>query len=115
MADQLNAAQLQEMMKAQVSAMFQLELEKRGGAFDLSRKLVIDQQKAKFKNPADKRAIAFLLDVQYDLTDFHDGFKKLLDAEGNLKDVATNAALVEDFLKSVPVYGNKVFLIQKSH
>ena len=109
MADQLNAAQLQEMMKAQVSAMFQLELEKRGGAFDLSRKLVIDQQKAKFKNPADKRAIAFLLDVQYDLTDFHDGFKKLLDAEGNLKDVATNAALVEDFLKSVPVYGNKVF------
>ena len=105
----MNAEQMEAMMKAQVQAMVQLELEKKGGAVELSRKLVIDQAKAKYKTPADKRAVGFLLEMQYDLTDFHESFKSLLDTEGNLKDVAANADAVQKFLKQVPVYGNKVY------
>ena len=103
-----NAEQFEQMMKAQVAAMVTLELEKKGGAIDLSRKMLIDQQKLKYKSPADKRAVAFMLDIQFDVEDHHEAFKKLLDAEGNLKDITANKAAVEEFLKLVPTFGNKM-------
>ena len=103
-----NAEQFEQMMKAQVAALVAMELEKKGGAIDLSRKMLIDQQKLKFKSPADKRAVSFMLDIQFDVEDHYEAFKKLLDDEGNLKDIVGNKAAVEGFLKQVPTFGNKM-------
>ena len=104
----LDAAQTEQMLKDQVAALFQMELEKKNGAIDLARKLRIDQEKLKYRNPADKRAIGFMLDIQYDFHDFHESFKSLLDAEDKLKSVADNVGLVESFLKHCATFGNKV-------
>ena len=99
---------LQEQIDAQVKAMVTLELERQKDkqAIELTRKLRIDQKKAAFKQPGDKRAVGFLQDIKFDIEDFWTNFKRVLDEEDKVKDVVGNAENVKKFLDYCTGFGN---------
>ena len=101
-----------EQLQAQTAAMVILQMEKqqeaeKDAAFELARKMRIDQERNKFKSPADKRAVGFILDLQFDMADFFKSFSKLLEGE-ELKNIPNNVAVFEAFLKSCPGFVNKM-------
>lgn len=61
----------------------------------LARKMKIDQEKAKYDKPQDKRAVGFLMDSKFDNEDLMDSIRGLFDENGQLKDniVAKDQAL----------------------
>ena len=109
MTDQINL----EAFQAQVAAKVILEIEKKQEAeknndLQLTRKLRIDQEKSKFRQPADKRAIGFIMDLQYDMKDFMQSYTKLFTEGEELKPVANNVEAIEAFVKKCSSFGNKI-------
>ena len=102
-----------EAFQAQVAAKVMLDLEKKQEAerqndLELSRKLRIDQEKSKFRQPADKRAVGFIMELQYDMKDFMQSFTKLFTEGEELKPIANNVEAVEAFVKKCSGFGNKM-------
>ena len=109
MTDQINL----EAFQAQVAAKVILEIEKKQEAeknndLQLTRKLRIDQEESKFRQPADKRAIGFIMDLQYDMKDFMQSYTKLFTEGEELKPVANNVEAIEAFVKKCSSFGNKI-------
>ena len=109
MSDPINL----EAFQAQVTAKVILEMEKKQEAerrseLELSRKLRIDQEKSKFRQPADKRAVGFLMEMQFDMKDFLQSFSKLFTEGEEMKPIATNVEAVEAFVKKCSGFGNKM-------
>ena len=81
-----------EAFQAQVAAKVMLDIEKkqeaeRNNELELSRKLRIDQEKSKFRQPADKRAIGFIMELQYDMKDFMQSYTKLFTEGEEIKPI----------------------------
>ena len=95
-------------LAAQVKALVTMELEQQKDqkGIELSRKLRVDQKKAGFKNAADKRAVGFLYDLKFDVEDFFLNYKKVLNQDEQLLDVAENAEEVKKFLEFAEKFGN---------
>ena len=81
-------------MKAQFDAWMILEREKQEvkdkASSDLTRKMRIDQVKSKFKDPASKRAVGHLTDLQFDAEEFQSNFLKLVKPDKTIVAVKDN-------------------------
>ena len=62
----------------------QLLHQSRRAAVTFARNLRLEQEKATFSDPADKRAVEFILDSQHDLEDFFDQIRHFVDEEGKV-------------------------------
>ena len=62
----------------------QLLHQSRRAAVTFARNLRLEQEKASFSDPADKRAVEFILDSQHDLEDFFDQIRHFVDEEGKV-------------------------------
>ena len=97
-------------LKAQFDAWMILEREKLEAkdtaALSLTRKMRIDQVKSKIKDPANKRAIGHLTELQFDAEEFQSNFLKLVSPDKTIVDVKENADEVEKFLNFCLTFGN---------
>ena len=67
---------------AQTNAKYQLLFDANKADRDQNRRVLIDQEKHKFKTAADKRSVGFILEWKHDLEDFLEHVRPLLDEEG---------------------------------
>ena len=103
-------------MLAQVKALVVLEREKEKEKqkeelkdyVAMSRKASIELRKSKFKEPQDKRAVGFISELRYDVEDFENLFKDLLDDNKEFVDFNENKEKVTQFLKSCATFGHKL-------
>ena len=91
---------------AQTNAKYQLLFEANKADRDQARKVLIDQEKAKFKTAADKRSVAYILEWKHDLEDFLEHVRPILDKEGAL--VKGNVDAKDLVLKSLVTWGSLV-------
>ena len=68
----------------------------------LARKLKIDQEKAKFDKPQDKRAVGFLMDAKFDNEDLMDSIRGCFSEDGELSD---NKMAADNALKFIVEWG----------
>ena len=75
---------------------------------DLTRKMRIDQVKSKFKDPASKRAVGNLTELQFDAEEFQSNFLKLVKPDKTIVAVKDNVEEAERFLNFCLSFGNKL-------
>ena len=83
----MHRAEVEALIKAmheEYNAKMQLLLEANSSSTKMTRKLRMDQEKSKFKTPADKRAVGFLMDESFDLEDCFNKIRPVLDEDGDL-------------------------------
>ena len=80
--------------------------EKEREKFNNLRQLEIGQEVKKYKTPAAKRAVSFLLESKNDWNDCFDEFKSLVGDDGNLISLDENKDKVESFLKFFARFSN---------
>ena len=69
----------------------------------LARKLKVDQEKAKFEKPQDKRAVGFLMDSKFDNEDLLDSIRGCFSEDGELSD---NKLAADQALKFIVDWGD---------
>ena len=109
------------LVKAQVEALMIVEREKQQAlmiaerekqqekdkpSLDLTRKMRIEQVKGRFKDPANKRAVGHILELQFDMEDFQSKYMKLVNPDTTLVDVEANRKEVESFMEYCSRFGN---------
>ena len=85
---------------------FNEQREKEREKFNNLRQLEIGQEVKKYKTPAAKRAVSFLLESKNDWNDCFDEFKSLVGDDGNLISLDENKDKVESFLKFFARFSN---------
>ena len=104
--------QLSPAMLAQVEAVWVMRDEEKKAEMnefiEMSRKASIENRKREFSRPEDKRTVGFICNINFDLEDFCEKFKELLDENQDIKDVTTNKDNVTKFLKYCVTFGDKM-------
>ena len=71
-----------------------------------NRSLKIEQTKAMFKNPADKRGIGYLIDEEFDWKDFSKALANVSNGKDEMIDVGTNQEKFKEFVEFCITFGN---------
>lgn len=74
----------------------------------LQRKIKVDQTKAQFSAPADKRGIGFITDLQFDIQDFAGSLRGLVSEDGVKLDIEAYKDKYSEFVDSCIVFSNKL-------